>query len=282
MPPIVQLHRRSHRCLRYAFTLIELIVVIAILTLLIALLLPAIKRARESGRVVACTSNLRQIGIGFSLYASDFERSFPFRRTADDAKFWADDMVPYDLVGKVWVCPTSSGENWSEVCGRIVPMMTDFRGTPPRDVAWNINGQCLGAGTWDYAYNTRSFGPTDGESNQLETADGPWESQEGERFGPGEVMVVGEGTQTADRNFRDISDSGQYVFSWADLANEGPSRRHDCGSNAVFADGHAKYIHQEELLQHGEWWGAGNGGDGNFRTPGFGPYTPLGPALGCE
>ena len=74
------LRGRSSMCfLSCAFTLIELLVVISIVTLLIALLLPAIKRARESGRVVACMSNLRQIGIGFSLYASDFERSFPFR-----------------------------------------------------------------------------------------------------------------------------------------------------------------------------------------------------------
>ena len=288
--PFVSRGRGSMCFLSCAFTLIEFLVVISIVTLLIALLLPAIKRARELGRVLACMSNLRQIGIGFELYASDFERSFPFRRTDNNTKFWADDMVPYDLVGKVWVCPTSNGENWSENCGRIVPMMTDFRGTPPGNVTWNINGQCMGAGTWDYAYNTRAFGPTinqyrssnDPHRNRLESADGPWESVEGERFGPADVMVVGEGTMTHDRNFRDVSDSGQYIFSWMDVANEGPSRRHSCGSNAVFADGHAKYVHQEELLQHGEWWGAGNGGNGAFNTPGFGPYTPPGPVIGCE
>ena len=279
--PFVSRGRGSMCFLSSAFTLIELLVVISIITLFIALLLPLIKRARESGRVVACMSNLRQIGIGFSLYASDFERSFPFRRTSNSTKFWADDMVPYNLVGKVWVCPTSNGQNWSEVCGRIVPMMTDFRGTPPGDSAWNINGQCQGAGTWDYAYNWRSFGPTDRQGLPLESVDGPWESEEGERFEPAEVMMVGEGTQTHDRNFRHINDSGQYVFSWADLMNEGPSRRHSCGSNAVFADGHAKYVHQKQLLQHGEWWGAGNGDD-RLGAPGFGPYRPLGPAISCE
>lgn len=55
------------------FTLIELLVVISIIALLVAILLPALKAAREAARVSVCLSNLRQIGIGYHMYANDFD-----------------------------------------------------------------------------------------------------------------------------------------------------------------------------------------------------------------
>ncbi|MEX2671242.1 MAG: DUF1559 domain-containing protein [Phycisphaeraceae bacterium] len=60
------------------FTLIELLVVVGIIALLMAILLPALGRARQEALKVSCAANLRQWGIGMQSFASDHNNNFPY------------------------------------------------------------------------------------------------------------------------------------------------------------------------------------------------------------
>ncbi|MEM6507745.1 MAG: DUF1559 domain-containing protein, partial [Planctomycetota bacterium] len=62
---------------RYAFTLIELLVVILIIALLIGILLPALGSARGEARAIACSSNMKQIGVGVYSYQAENKDFLP-------------------------------------------------------------------------------------------------------------------------------------------------------------------------------------------------------------
>jgi prepilin-type N-terminal cleavage/methylation domain-containing protein/prepilin-type processing-associated H-X9-DG protein len=79
--------------LRYAFTLIELLIVIAIIFILIGLTVPAVQRARESASRIQCSNNLKQIGIAIHLF-HDSHGFLPPNRIEDGWATWAVLILP--------------------------------------------------------------------------------------------------------------------------------------------------------------------------------------------
>ncbi len=95
--------------LRCGFTLIEMLVVLAIFALLAAVLFPVFSHVREKGRQAACVSNLHQLGLALSAYTIDYDEQFPTSKIAvvnTTNIAWAGQVYPHVQNTSVFRCLT--------------------------------------------------------------------------------------------------------------------------------------------------------------------------------
>jgi len=104
------------------FTLIELLVVIAIIAVLLAIIMPAMRKVRETAKETICKSNLKNVGLGLLMYLDDNDRKLPNYRSAngflwystggnllplsDNRAYWGVVYKTYLKETKVFGCPS--------------------------------------------------------------------------------------------------------------------------------------------------------------------------------
>lgn len=213
---------------RKAFTMVELLVVIAVVAILSSILMPVFGRARAVARSTACVSNLRQIGQAFAMYAQDWEGSLPtvlpYAVVAPEGRAWMVALQPYVTDARIWVCP----ENTLPVPSYAYNTFLGFprlMGTAYGDGGLALDAITAPANTF-LAYDTPN---NRADVNNLNGAMGSY------------MMYVLPG-QLAERH-----------PNWESAYRERAlwqRPRHNDGNNVVFADGHVRWI---RLAEQSPW-----------------------------
>jgi prepilin-type N-terminal cleavage/methylation domain-containing protein/prepilin-type processing-associated H-X9-DG protein len=215
------------------FTLIEILIVIAIITLLALLLFPAFAHAREGARRTSCLSNLRQIGMGVMQYAQDYDGRLPPNDNVTGANWgtdavtcWIDELQPYIKTYKVFVCPsTHPTEDADRIFGKAnAPFYT-----------YAINN------VYNYDSTQRLF-EKGGPATLASIEDSANTVLAGDSIGGSSLW----GFQVIGTTFKATEPA---TFGDADGVQGRFVARHSDGINFAFCDGHAKWMRLEKVAE---------------------------------
>ena len=223
---------------RRAFTLVEMLVVIAIVGLLAALLFPVFARARANARRATCASNLKQIGVALGLYAQDY-RYYPSvdinAYTNHTCGAWADKIQRYAKFDAIFVCPSAPYGAYSSSCP--APDKTD----PKNIISYN--------GSYDLNIPNASYkrDPVTGASEMFYPTF--------QNIGPVRYLRPSSTILVLDGDGGFVSPGYQTppATDAATLESYGVDAHHEGGANVAFADGHVKWMSLDALLKRSLW-----------------------------
>ncbi len=137
------------------FTLIELLVVIAIIAILAGMLLPALNSARGRAQGISCSSNLKQMGLEFDLYAGANEGYIPLQKVAKGNTQWAAEMYS-TLVGSSY-----TGDSAIPKTAFCPLAKTSIPGTRRAELTYGIHANNFG--DWEKLFGSPIVYPIPGD-----------------------------------------------------------------------------------------------------------------------
>lgn len=221
-----------------AFTLIELLVVISIISLLMAIMVPALARARVQGKSMVCLSNLRQLAVAAEVYAGNYDGYYPIAYTNDPDP--TDSLAIYACWDFVAVKDWASGDEyvepgilWEGHGAEKIHQCPSFRGGSN-----TRNDPYTG-----YNYNTSYIGHGSNEAVVR-----PAKTTQVKR--PVRCALFGDGEYSdgANKFMRSPWKSKFDRFPFRSAGTQG--YRHGGGTNVAWCDGHASS--QKELFTNTE------------------------------
>ena len=214
---------------RTGFTLVEVLIVLALITLLAALLYPAISRVRDEARCTACASNLRQMAAAALVYANEHGGQFPwaYRRVAGYRSWSWDFRIAASgevQPGLLWEGVSSGGANRVLQCPAYLNGASNAPGDP-------YTG---------YNYNTSYIGKAEGDSGSRKTPARLSQLKE-----PGRTALFGDGQYEGGANKYMRAPVREKAFDGSGKSTRLAGTqgfRHRGKTNVAFCDGHVESL----------------------------------------